>query len=476
MLKEFSIEEYLNKKLEIEKEPKKDKHTSFMSVCEVVEYEFNKEWQETDDDAKNRKLEKEKRAIMGYSDEMKYYKEKIKEILIRKNLSGTWYPDWYPNLIEGIFAELYGLAGLAPWAYDMKEKYKYSSSAKLIGDRLYCMIDGKIELQPQRISKRRREQLKRTLLLATPYERLEYGFHEVYLNNGIRITIYSGRRTKENQDIMVFRKYILPDITLEKIAELGTIPNRALELFYKMIDIGFNVIFTGEVRSGKTSFMQAWQRKENPDLEGIAIATDPETPWHILMPNAPIMQIIADGKELEEITKSILRGDNDYALLEEMRDGTAFKIALDITSIGTKRCKATIHDNDGFNIPYKMGSKISEKYGGNSKEYIAQVFKNFDYAVELCQNPLNRAEKIMKGIVEYSYDIRTDSVYVLEVCKYNFDEGKWYWNKDGGLSKIEKYPEERRKIMNMIKILNELYTEFPLVTEKISPPYYKGNN
>ena len=97
------------------------------------------------------------------------------------------------------------MAGLAPWAYDMDEKYRSSSSAKLIGDRLYCLIGGKSCLQPQRISKRRREQLKRTLLLATPHERLEYGFHEVYLRNGIRITIYSGDRTKEGQDIMVFR-------------------------------------------------------------------------------------------------------------------------------------------------------------------------------------------------------------------------------------------------------------------------------
>ncbi len=476
MLKEFSIEEYLNKKIEQEKKSETDKSVWFASVCEVVESEFNKEWQETDDDIKNRKLEKEKRALMGYPDEMKYYKEKIKEILIKKNLLGTWYPEWYPDLVEAVFSELYGLSGLAPWAYDMTEKYRGSSSAKLIGDRLYCMIDGKAELQPQRICGRRREQLKRTLLLATPYERLEYGFHEVYLNNGIRITIYSGRRTKNNQDIMVFRKYILPDITLEKIAELGTIPYDALKLFRKMIEVGFNVIFTGEVRSGKTSFMQAWQREENPQLEGLAIATDPETPWHILMPDAPIMQLIADGKELEEITKSILRGDNDYVLLEEMRDGTAFKIALDVTSIGTRRCKATIHDNDGFNVPYKIGAKISEKYGGHSKEYICQAFKNFDYAVELCQNPLNRAEKVMKGIVEYSYDIRDDAIYVLEICKYNFDERRWYWNKEGGASKLEKYPEERSKIVEMREILNELYVQFPLNTEKFSPPYYKGKD
>ena len=63
--------------------------------------------------------------------------------------------------------------------YDRTEEYKNSSSAKLIGDRLYCLIDGKSQLQPQKISKVRREKLKRALLMSTPKERIEAGFHEL---------------------------------------------------------------------------------------------------------------------------------------------------------------------------------------------------------------------------------------------------------------------------------------------------------
>ncbi|MBR4019776.1 MAG: hypothetical protein IKI99_00520, partial [Firmicutes bacterium] len=143
----------------------------FMDICEMVRQVFDQEWKETDDTVKKRKLEREKKAMMGYEEEMRFYKEKIRMILSERNLLEQWHPDWYPNLIEGVFAELYGLSGLAPWAYDMTEAYRQSSSAKLIGERLYCLIDGKPALQPQRISSRRREQLKRTLLMATPHER-----------------------------------------------------------------------------------------------------------------------------------------------------------------------------------------------------------------------------------------------------------------------------------------------------------------
>ena len=197
--------------------------------------------------------------------------------------------------------------------------------------------------------------------MAYPRERVEKGFHEVYLHNGIRITIYSGERTKEGQEIMVFRKYIVRELTFEKLASLGTIPADACELFKTMVKIGFNVIFMGQVRAGKTVFLQTWQRYEDKGMEGLAISTDPETPWHEIMPEAPIMQIVADGEDLQAVSKSMLRGDNDYILLEEMRDADAFRLAIDITSAGTLRTKATIHGGNAQEIPYKMAAAVAAR-------------------------------------------------------------------------------------------------------------------
>ena len=352
---------------------------NFEEVCRLVEEAFEREWQAAGELGRMERLEREKKAIMGYDEEVAWYKEKIGAIISEEGLGNVEVPPWYINLQEGIFNELYGLAGLAPWAYDESEKYRLSSSAKLIGGRLYCLVDGKSQLQPQRIGRRRREQLKRALLLATPRERLEKGFHEAYLRNGIRITIYSGERTKEGQDVMVFRKYIMQDLSFEAMASLGTIPEDSVELFKVMVRTGFNVLFAGPVRSGKTTFLQVWQRYETPDLEGLAVSTDPETPWHIIMPETPMMQLVADGEELENITKSLLRGDNDYIILEEMRDAQAYNIALEITETGAKRCKATIHSDDPVNLPFKIASKIYTRYGGDLQGIILQVFRNFNY-------------------------------------------------------------------------------------------------
>ncbi|MBR5739799.1 MAG: Flp pilus assembly complex ATPase component TadA, partial [Firmicutes bacterium] len=269
------------------------------------------EWKNSAESDRTDRLAVEKRAIMGYPEEVRQVKDSIRNIIEEKGFEQT-FPPWYRTCEDAVFNELFGLSGIAPWAYDETEEYRNSSSAKLIGDRLYCLIDGRSVLQPQRIGRERREQLKRALLMATPRERLEKGFHEVYLRNGIRVTIFSGERTKDDQDIMVFRKYVMNDMSFEDLAKLGTIPHGSVELFKLMVKAGLNVIFAGPVRSGKTTFLRVWQSYERKDMEGLAIATDPETDWTRIMGDAPMMQIVADGEDLENITKPILRGDNDY--------------------------------------------------------------------------------------------------------------------------------------------------------------------
>ena len=60
--KEFCLEAYMSKALKQEEHPGREMDR-FQRVCRIVASEFDKEWNETDDAAKNRKLEKEKKAI-----------------------------------------------------------------------------------------------------------------------------------------------------------------------------------------------------------------------------------------------------------------------------------------------------------------------------------------------------------------------------------------------------------------------------
>lgn len=428
----------------------------FEDACETVLEVFEKEWRAVPDSVRTERLEKEKKAIMGFREEIQEYKAKIGRIVEEKGLGDVPCPAWYKDITEGIFNELYGLAGLAPWAYDESEEYASSSSAKLIGDRLFCLIDGVSVLQPQRIKKERREQLKRTFLMSAPKERLERGFHEVYLQNGIRITIYSGDRTKEDQDIMVFRKYLLKKLTFEELADIGTIPQSAVELFRLFVRTGVNVLFAGPVRSGKTTFLQIWQSYEDPKLEGAAIATDPETDWYSIMPDAPIMQLIADGTQLEEITRPLMRGDNDYIILEEMRDAVAFRTALEIAAIGTGRCKATVHTGSAENLPYMMAEKIRHAYGGNTEDIIRRIADSFDLVFEMRQSESDRAVKKLVAITQYYLDPASGRAVYTKLMEYDRKKGGWRWNNNLSpkiMKKLSVFPEERDRITALLKRL-----------------------
>ena len=141
-----------------------------------------------------------------------------------------------------------------------------------------------------------------------------------------------------------------------------------------------------------------------------------------------MMQIVADGDDLENITKPILRGDNDYVLLEEMRDAVAFNIALEITSLGTRRSKATVHTMSAESLPYMMAEKIRHRYGGDTRDIIRKIVENFDLVFEFRQMEANRSAKKLTAITQYYIDKETGKPASLKLMKYDFQNDKWIWN------------------------------------------------
>ncbi len=469
----FTLEDFMD---EHSKGPVKAKfetegNLDFEAICSLVEKKLEIDWNDTDDASKQLKLEREKSAIIGYEKDVLFYKEKIREILRQSKLEDADFPSYYQDIIEAVFAELYGLAGISPWAYNTDEKYKSSSSAKIIGDRIYFLIDGRLQLMPQKINKERLLKLKRALLLATPSERLSDAYHEVYLRNGIRISIYSGDVVKPNQDIIVFRKYVMHELSFEVLSERNTFPKEAIRIFELMRKVGFNVIFTGQVRSGKTTFLQTWQRGENRNLEGLAISTDPETPWHDIMPDTALMQIVTDGSGLEELSKSLLRADNDYVLMEEMRDASAYKLIIDIITSGTSRCKATVHDGSALDLPYRMASEVVNRYGGSLLYTIKRIYTGFDYVFEMIQESDNHDHKILKAIVEYDFDSENERCVARYLCKYDFEKSRWIWNSDCIARKLEKYPQGAKEISEIRVLVEKLASGRTFDDWRFEPDY-----
>lgn len=455
----------------------------FYETCASVKAYLDQSFQNLSDFEKSKETDLQKAAIIGENFAIRELTTKIKEALTKMNLLAECYPNYYRTLDSAIFAEIYGYAGLTPWVNDYTDEYKRSSSAKLIGENLYCLIDGKSVLQPQKISKERREQLKRALLLAYPKERLEAGHNEVYMQredgNHIRATLMSGDFTYPGQDVLVFRKYLIsnPDnLTFENLASYGTFPKECCELFEELVKTGPNIFFCGEVRSGKSTFLQTWQHYEDPTLEGTTVSSDEETNYAEIT-KGPLVQIIADEEKLEQAEKSLKRLDSNYIILSEVRSAAEYKFFLGITNMGTRRCKCTIHDNSATNFPYKMATEIVTRYGGDQMATISQLYSNIDYVFELYEVPTDRSKKRLKGIVEMRYDPIKDVCSAHRLCKYDAKADTWRWKCDIGQDKFDLAMGKEKHLERVIEILTQLESENPLTEDNVVyPAYYAGNS
>ncbi len=443
-----------------------NENVSFYSLCEEIKKYFQDE--ATDD----RYLELQTKAIIGHNVEVRYFVNKINEYLDKNSLQNTPYPTWYTTLSNAIFHENWGVAGISEWLYPSNYMLENSSSAKIIGDRIYYMIDGKYRKMPQTISKNRRQQLRKAFLLDYPKERLDTGYHEIYFLNGTRVSIFAEEKTKKEQDVFVFRKYVVQDYSFEKLAALGSIPKYSTELFKKMVLLGYNVSFNGPVRTGKSTFLTTWQSYEDDTLEGVMVETDAEIPIHNIMPNAPIIQLVADNDELDNIMKPILRLDGDYIILAEARDSTAFKIALETTLRGTRRVKMTTHFTDALDFPYQVAKKVCEKTGGDVGQTTLEVAKNVQYVFQFEQLE-NKSEKRLEGIYEYIVDKETQEITIHQMCKYDYINDSWCWSSQiGEDKKLIGFKSNQEAFSQFEKELNRIAEENPMKENTVFKPAY----
>jgi len=466
--KEFFIDKYLidikiNKSKERENLSEKE---LFLKLCRSVQAYFEEQWKKAEGQ-ESRILERQTKALIGIPDHVNYFKDLIRKYLIDNAKTAVPYPQWYTSLVDGIFHEVWGLAGLSAWM-DIAE----SSSAKIIGERIYYLIDGKMELQKQRISRQRFNALKKALLLLTPEIPQSSPNFEILMHSGERVAFYGGTLTKSGQDVMVFRKYIVFRYTLGEQAARGTIPKEAVGMLESFARVGFNILFCGAVRTAKTTMLTSFQLLEDPSLEGVLIESNAEIPLHKLMPQAPIMQLVCDGERLSGITKQLMRSDGDYIICGEARDGNMLNLLVEIANRGTRHCKSTIHLTDVFDLPYDIANMIVNKKGGSLENTIIKVAKSFHYVFEFIQLT-DRSKKRLKGIYEIRYDYITHRISIHEICKYNPETDRWAFAFDIGKDKESIAKEENyRAFLSYRKELKMLAEKFPMDGYKAVIPFY----
>jgi len=469
-IEEFYIDDYLNKiksgNLKTKKLHSVSDSEIFMNLCRSVQSHFEKQFK-NQEGQELKILDRQTKAIIGMPDHVNYFKDLIYKYLEDNSKLDVPYPKWYKSLVDGIFHEVWGLAGISQWM-DIPE----SQSAKIIGERIYFLIDGKMVLQEQKISLKRFDALKKALLLLTPEISQSRPNIEILMHSGERVAIYDSPLTKDGQHIMVFRKYIIEKYTLEEQARRKTIPKEAIGMLLSLAKVGFNILFCGAVRTAKTTMLTIFELLENPELEGVLIETNPEIPLHELMPKAPVMQLVADGEALENITKQLMRADGDYIICGEARDGNMLNMLVEVANRGTRHCKSTIHLTDVWDLPFDIANMIVNAKGGNLEHTIIKVAKSFHYVLEFIQLT-DRSKKRLKGIYEIRFDYMTLRISIHQICRYEFETDSWTFSCDvGGDKEAIAREENYDSFLSFKKELKKLSQKFPMEKCIVRFPFY----
>lgn len=479
-MQEFNIGQYVATKDHVKKSGRstindqKENLLRFGQICDLVRNAIDEiEEAETQKEIAS---ERQKNAMLGMPDEIEYYKVNIREIIRSQKIQERWFPSWYQDFEEAIFQEIYGFAGLHEWIRATREDLTESSSAKIIGDRIFFRINGRPVLQPQKISKDRRDQLKKSLLLSDPRKPKSDEQHEVYLFSDsierIRVKIASDKVTKKTQDTFTFRKYIVNDYTFETQVERHTIPDNAVPLFLSMIKIGFNVMFVGPPGCGKSTIFTTWEKYEDDCLEGVQIENDPETPWHILKPDAPITQYVPNEKNYRTIMKEVLRDDPDYVMIGEAREPIALYIAVDAANRGTSRVKLTYHTTDMIDICHDIAKRIVGEFGGDLASTIISVAKSFHYIFQMETLP-DKSQKRLSAIWEVRYNPLDTKISMHNIMKRRIEEDDWVWSYHLGEDKAVIGQKSAPEALQVFKMeLKKLSEESPMPGASVFTPSY----
>jgi len=475
--KQFRLESYYidkttshntnNSKIDLSTTSQKN---DFLNLCTDVKNFFDEEWKlengMNNKEATDKLLIIQKRAIIGYEKDVNYFRSKINDYLRNKNIN-CWCPKWYDDLASAIFHENWGFAGIQKW------KTMKSQSAKIIGERIYFLIDGKMVLQEQTISKDRLNQLINALMLKDPLIRIKDGTAEVFTLDGIRIKIYTEFGYSYDgialEPALAFRNFVMEELNFEGQAKMGTIPHESIPMFKAFASIGYNISSVGAVSSGKSTWINTWSKYEDPTLEGIKVQTDPEFKSG---KNSPIIDIVADSERIEHLSKDLVRGDADYIDVLEVRDGKAAKLALKAMSKGTRRSKMTFHTTKALDFLYDFADEIVSEYGGDIYSTIVKAANCFHFIFEFCKLR-DKSKKRLKAIYEVRFNHETFDISLHQILKYNFPTDSWTFKCDIGEDKEEIAWEQNIDAYNIFyEELKKLEKTNPIQgTNVFMPPY-----
>ncbi|MDD9309782.1 ATPase, T2SS/T4P/T4SS family [Cytobacillus firmus] len=444
---------------------------SFKKICQTVREELNeiiidgvseekreqKDLQVEESLMEATWLERQHRAVIGDTQAMSYFINKINEVLTKHNITTKEYPDFYDSLAEAIFHEVWGVSILHKW-----DKLPFSEAAVIRGTELWLDIDGGFKKQPEEFDNIEAvERIKRTFTMRIKDAVINEQTPELEIEreDGSRITMIQRPRGKENY--VMFRRFVVKNMSLEEQAHLGTIPDDDIPFYRALARVMTNMIFAGRVRSAKSTFMKSMLRERKSSYVAAVMEKHFELDLSKTFKDRLIFEIQAKEGDLHHAVPRLLRMEHDYIVVGEIRS-LETEGYLQACERGERGAVSTYHLTDVNNVVSQITRHILDEFPNrNFDNELARVAKNIDVIVTMSADR-DRKKKRVIGVTEILWDEEQRVHTTHDLIRYSPVTKKYYYSSK--VSKTLLYLMAEESIDDTKILISHLKEK-----EKISP-------
>ncbi|MEC3018343.1 ATPase, T2SS/T4P/T4SS family [Bacillus cereus] len=404
----------------------KKSHKSFENVCEQIKKDVGDHITNTDV-VNHELLELQHKAVIGDKQAMNHFILKIKTSLekFKINSSNVEYPDFYDSLEQAIFQEIWGVSILYKW-----EKYPHSEAAVIRGTKLWIDINGKFEQQEEEFRDIEHvERVRRTFTLRTEDSIINSQNPELEIEreDGSRITMLQKPRSRTHY--IMFRRFIVKNLSLENQAELGTIRKEDIPIFRALSKTMCNIGVVGRVRSAKSTFLKSLVLEREPHYIAAVMEKHFELGLSEAMPDRLIFEVQAKEGDLHIAMPRLLRMEHDYIIVGEIRS-LETEGYLQATERGERGCLFTYHVTDVSDIAPQMTRHLLDSFPNRKYEYeLERVARNTDIIITMGTDR-DRRKKRVEAVTEIIWDNERKECIEKDLIRYSKAADKYFYSSE----------------------------------------------
>ncbi|MGN7299768.1 ATPase, T2SS/T4P/T4SS family [Ferdinandcohnia sp. SAFN-114] len=423
---------------------------SFKQICQTVRNELNDiivdgmfeakndENELLDNDDKdNSWLERQHRAVIGDESAMAYFITKIKEVLTNHNITTKEYPSFYDSLEEAIFHEVWGMSILHKW-----DKIPNSEAAVIRGTELWIDVDGQFVKQNEAFENEEAvERIKRAFTMRVKDAVINEQTPELEIEreDGSRITMIQKPRSKQNY--VMFRRFIVKNMSLEEQANRGTILHEDIAFFRALSRVMCNTIFAGRVRSAKSTFMKTMLKERDPSYVAAVMEKHFELDLTKQFKERLIFEIQAKEGDLHHAMPRLLRMEHDYIVVGEIRS-LETEGYLQACERGERGAVSTYHLTQIENVVPQITRHILDEFPNrNFENELERVARNIDIIVTMSADRDRRRKRAI-GVTEIIWDEEKRTHSTQDLVRYSPVTEKYYYSSNISKSLLTMMAEE----------------------------------